>query len=68
MQQMAAPSVTRDERRRAWKSGWPIGLCTAGLGFMFAFGFQGLIWAVPGVVLSWRILTRPTSRIRVPRS
>lgn len=45
------------------RSAWPIVVCTAALPIMFLVGLHGLIWAVPGVVLSLRLLRRPATRI-----
>ncbi|MGI9577132.1 MAG: O-antigen ligase family protein [Microthrixaceae bacterium] len=51
---------------RPMREGWPIMACTAAMPLMFIGGLQGIVWVVPGVVLSVRLLRRPTTRI--PRS
>jgi hypothetical protein len=48
---------------RALADAWPIAICTTALPLMFLMGLQGLVWAVPGVVLSVRLLRRQTTRI-----
>lgn len=42
---------------------WPIALCTVLMPVMFLLGLQGLVWALPGVVLSWRLLRQRRTRI-----
>lgn len=45
------------------KEGWPIVACTAAMPLMFVGGLHGVVWAVPGVVLTWRLIRRRSTRI-----
>jgi hypothetical protein len=49
----------------ALREGWPIAACTGAMPLMFLLGTHGLVWALPGVVLGWRLLRRPTARVPV---
>ena len=52
-----------DTRLSAWRSGWPIGILTAGMPVMFLLGLHGLVWALPGLVFGFLILRHPEARI-----
>lgn len=51
---------------RPTKATWPIWAITAGMPVAFLLGLQGVVWALPAVVLGARILSDRT--VRFPRS
>ena len=58
--------VMTDHSLRPSRATWPIWAVTAGMPLVYLTGTQGVVWAVPAVVLGARILSDPQARF--PRS
>lgn len=60
------PPPTTPTNAQIRRMGWPLWLITVGTAPSMFFGFHGLAWALPGLVLGARILTHKGTRF--PRS